>query len=100
MKFYDRMFPKQSIVFVIVIAIAVFITMQVVYRQGQFNNSIVAKAKPYSYRNELINRIMNSTCTEKLLVIGAEKPTFIFYLSTIEQIFKNSVAEGTIKQNE
>jgi len=59
MKFNERMSPKQSIVFVIVIAIAVFITMQVVYGQGQVNNSTVAKAKPYSYRNELINRIMN-----------------------------------------
>ncbi len=97
MKFYDRMSPKQSIVFVIVIAIAVFITMQVVYGQGQVNNSTVAKAKPYSYRNELINRIMNSTCTEKRLVIGAEKPTSVLYLSTIEQIFKNYVAEGTLK---
>ena len=97
MKFYDRMYPKQSIVFVIVIAIAVFITMQVVYGQGQVNNSTVAKAKPYSYRNELINRIMNSTCTEKRLVIGAEKPTSVLYLSTIEQILKNCVAEGTLK---
>jgi hypothetical protein len=97
MKFYDRMSAKQSIVFVIVIAIAVFITMQVVYGQGQVNNSTVAKAKPYSYRNELINRIMNSTCTEKRLVIGAEKPTSVLYLSTIEQILKNCVAEGTLK---
>jgi hypothetical protein len=78
MKFNERMSPKQSIVFVIVIAIAVFITMQVVYGQGQVNNSTVAKAKPYSYRNELINRIMNSTCTEKRLVMGAEKPTSVF----------------------
>jgi hypothetical protein len=44
------MSPKQSIVFVIIIAIAVFITMQVVYGQGQVNNSTVANAKPYSYR--------------------------------------------------
>jgi hypothetical protein len=50
MKFNDRMSPRQSIVFVIIIAIAVFITMQVVYGQGQVNNSTVAKAKPYSYR--------------------------------------------------
>ena len=97
MKFNERMCPKPSIVFVIVIAIAVFITMQVVYGQGQVNNSTVVKAKPYSYRNELINRIMNSTCTEKRLVIGAEKPTSVLYLSTIEQIFKNCVAEGTLK---
>jgi hypothetical protein len=97
MKFNERMSPKRSIVFVIVIAIAVFITMQVVYGQGQVNNSTVAKAKPYSYRNELINRITNSTCTEKRLVIGAEKPTSVLYLSTIEQIFKNCVTEGTIK---
>jgi|GEM_PF-826911 hypothetical protein len=97
MKFNERLSPKQSIVFVIVIAIAVFITMQVVYGQGQVNNSTVAKAKPYSYRNELINRIMNSTCTEKRLVIGAEKPTSVLYLSTIEQILKNCVAEGTLK---
>jgi hypothetical protein len=53
---------NQSIIFVIVIAIAFFITMQVVYGQGQVNNSTVAK--PYSYRNELMNRILNSTCTE------------------------------------
>ena len=72
MKFNERMCPKPSIVFVIVIAIAVFITMQVVYGQGQVNNSTVVKAKPYSYRNELINRIMNSTCTEKRLVIGGK----------------------------
>ena len=97
MKFNERMCPKPSIVFVIVIAIAVFITMQVVYGQGQVNNSTVVKAKPYSYRNELINRIMNSTCTEKRLVIGAEKPTSVLYLSTIEQILKNCVAEGTLK---
>ena len=87
----------QSIIFPIVIAIAFFITMQVVYGQGQVNNSTVAKAKPYSYRNELINRIMNSTCSEKGLVIGAEEPTSVLYLSTIEQIFKNCVAEGTLK---
>lgn len=87
---------NQSIILVIVIAITFFITMQVVYGQGQVNNSTVAKAKPYSYRNELINRIMNSTCTEKRLVIGAEKPTSVLYLSTIEKIFKNCVAEGAI----
>jgi hypothetical protein len=95
MKFNERMSPKQSIVFVIVIAIAVFITMQVVYGQGQVNNSTVGKS--YSYRNQLINRIMNSTCTEKRLVIGAEKPTSVLYLSTIEEIFKTCVAEGAIK---
>lgn len=94
MKFNERLSPKQSIVFVIVIAIAVFITMQVVYGQGQVNNSTVGKS--YSYRNELINRIMNSNCTEKRLVIGAEKPTSVLYLSTIEKIFKNCVAEGAI----
>jgi hypothetical protein len=86
---------NQSIIFVIVIAIAFFITMQVVYGQGQVNNSTVGKS--YSYRNELINRIMNSTCTEKRLVIGSEKPTSVLYLSTIEKIFKNCVAEGAIK---
>ena len=85
---------NQSIIFVIVIAIAFFITMQVVYGQGQVNNSTVGKS--YSYRNELINRIMNSNCTEKRLVIGAEKPTSVLYLSTIEKIFKNCVAEGAI----
>jgi hypothetical protein len=95
MKFNERMSPKRSIVFVIVIAIAVFITMQVVYGQGQVNNSTVGKS--YSYRNELINKIMNSTCTEKRLVIGAEKPTSVLYLSTIEEIFKTCVAEGAIK---
>ena len=63
---------NQSIILVIVIAITFFITMQVVYGQGQVNNSTVVKAKPYSYRNELINRIMNSTCTEKRLVIGGK----------------------------
>jgi len=87
--------PKQSIIFVIVIAIAFFITMQVLYGQGQVTNSTVGKS--YSYRNELINRIMNSTCTEKRLVIGAEKPTSVLYLSTIEKIFKNCVAEDAIK---
>ena len=89
------MTTKQSIIFAIVIAIPFFITMQVVYGQGQVNNSTVGK--PYSYRNALINRILNSTCTEKQLVIGAEKPTSVLYLSTIEKIFKNCVAEGAIK---
>jgi predicted phosphatase len=84
-----------SIKFVILVAIAFVITMQVVYAQGQLNNTRVVK--PYSYRNELINRIINSTCTEKRLVIGAEKPTSVLYLSTIEKIFKNCVAEGAIK---
>ena len=86
---------NQSIIFVILIGIAFFITMPVVYGQVQFNNSTVGKS--YSYRNELINRIINSTCTEKRLVIGAEKPTSVLYLSTIEEIFKNCVAEGAIK---
>jgi hypothetical protein len=40
---------------------------------------------------------MNSTCTEKNLVIDAEKPTSVLYLSTIEEIFKMCVAEGSIK---
>ena len=84
-----------SITFPIVISIAFFITMQAVYGQGQVNNLTVGK--PYSFRNELINRIMNSTCTEKRLVIGAEKATSDFYLSTIEEIFKMCVAEGSIK---
>jgi hypothetical protein len=57
---------NQSIIFVIVIGIAFFITMQVVYGQGQVNNSTVGKS--YSYRNELINRIMNSTCTKNGLL--------------------------------
>ena len=85
----------QSIIFPIVISIAFFITMQVVHAQGQVNNLTVGK--PYSFRNELINRIMNSTCTEKNLVIDAEKPTSVLYLSTIEEIFKMCVAEGSIK---
>ena len=85
----------QSIIFAIVIANVLFITMQIIYAQGQVNNSTVGKS--YSYRNQLINRIMNSTCTEKRLVIGAEKPTSVLYLSTIEKIFKICVAEGAIK---
>jgi len=85
----------QSIIFVIVIANVLFITMQIIYGQGQVNNSTVGKS--YSYRNQLINRIMKSTCTEKRLVIGAEKPTSVLYLSTIEEIFKTCVAEGAIK---
>jgi len=84
-----------SITFPIVISIAFFITMQAIYGQGQVNNLTVGK--PYSFRNELINRIMNSTCTEKNLVIDAEKPTSVLYLSTIEEIFKMCVAEGSIK---
>jgi len=84
-----------SITFPIVISIAFFITMQAVYGQGQVNN--LTDGKPYSFRNELINRIMNSTCTEKNLVIDAEKPTSVLYLSTIEEIFKMCVAEGSIK---
>ena len=84
-----------SITFPIVVSIAFFITMQAVYGQGQVNNLTVGK--PYSFRNELINRIMNSTCTEKNLVIDAEKPTSVLYLSTIEEIFKMCVAEGSIK---
>ena len=83
------------IIFPIVISIAFIITMQVVYGQGQVNNSTVGK--PYSFRNELINRIMNSTCTEKNLIIDAEKPTSVLYLSTIEEIFKMCVAQGSIK---
>jgi hypothetical protein len=85
----------QSIIFPIVISIAFIITMQVVHGQGQVNNLTVGK--PYSFRNELINRIMNSTCTEKGLIIGAEKATSVLYLSTIEEIFKKCVAEGSIK---
>lgn len=84
----------KSIIFPIVISIAFFITMQVVYGQGQVNSTV---GKPYSFRNELINRIMNSTCTEKDLIIGAEKPTSVLYLSTIEEIFKMCVAQGSIK---
>jgi hypothetical protein len=85
----------KSIIFPIVISIAFFIIIQVVHAQGQVNNLTVGK--PYSFRNELINRIMNSTCTEKNLVIDAEKPTSVLYLSTIEEIFKMCVAEGSIK---
>ena len=85
----------KSIIFPTVISIAFIITMQVVYGQGQVNNSTVGK--PYSFRNELINRIMNSTCTEKNLIIDAEKPTSVLYLSTIEEIFKMCVAQGSIK---
>ena len=84
-----------SITFPIVISIAFFITMQAIYGQGQVNNLTVGK--PYSFRNELINRIMNSTYIEKRLVIGAEKPTSDLYLSTIEEIFKMCVGEGSIK---
>jgi hypothetical protein len=85
----------KSIIFPIVVSIAFIITMQVVYGQEQVNNSTVGK--PYSFRNELINRIMNSTCTERNLIIGAEKPTSVLYLSTIEEIFKMCVAQGSIK---
>ena len=68
--------------------------MQFVYGQEQVNST---DGKPYSFRNELINRIMNSTCIEKDLIIGAEKPTSVLYLSTIEEIFKMCVAQGSIK---
>ena len=84
----------KSIIFPIAISIAFIVTMQVVYGQGQVNSTV---GKPYSFRNELINRIMNSTCTEKDLIIGAEKPTSVLYLSTIEEIFKMCVAQGSIK---
>ena len=84
----------KSIIFPIVISIAFIIMMQVVYGQGQVNSTV---GKPYSFRNELINRIMNSTCTEKDLIIGADKPTSVLYLSTIEEIFKMCVAQGSIK---
>jgi hypothetical protein len=84
----------KSIIFPIVISIAFIITMQVVYGQGQVDST---DGKPYSFRNELINRIMNSTCIEKDLIIGAEKPTSVLYLSTIEEIFKMCVAQGSIK---
>ena len=84
----------KSIIFPIVISIAFIITMQVVYGQGQVNSTV---GKPYSFRSELINRIMNSTCTEKNLIIGAEKPASVLYLSTIEEIFKICVAQGSIK---
>ena len=84
----------KSIIFPIVISIAFIITMQVVYGQGQVNST---DGKPYSFRNELINRIMNSTCIEKDLIIGAEKPTSVLYLSTIEEIFKMCVAQGSIQ---
>lgn len=84
----------KSIIFPIVISIAFIITMQVVYGQGQVNST---DGKPYSFRNELINRIMNSTCIEKDLINGAEKPTSVLYLSTIEEIFKMCVAQGSIK---
>ena len=84
----------KSILFPIVISIAFIITMQAVYGQGQINST---DGKPYSFRNELINRIMNSTCIEKDLIIGAEKPTSVLYLSTIEEIFKMCVAQGSIK---
>ena len=84
----------KSIIFPIVISIAFIITMQVVYGQGQVNST---DGKPYSFRNELINRIMNSTCIEKDLIIDAEKPTSVLYLSTIEEIFKMCVAQGSIK---
>lgn len=86
----------KSIIFPIVISIAFIITIQVVYGygQGQVNST---DGKPYSFRNELINRIMNSTCIEKDLINGAEKPTSVLYLSTIEEIFKMCVAQGSIK---
>jgi len=87
-----QMTTQQSTIITIVFSIAFFITIQVVY--GQDNSTV---GKPYSFRNELINRIMNSTCTERSLIIGAEKPTSVLYLSTIEEIFKMCVAQGSIK---
>lgn len=70
-----QMTTKQSIIFVIVITIAVIIFQQVVYGQEQINNSTVGKSMVdkliedtqrgqqigQSYRAELINRIENST---------------------------------------
>jgi hypothetical protein len=77
-----QMTAQQSVMFVIVIAIAVFITMQVVYGQEQVNNSNSTVGKSMvdkliedtkksmaiekSYRAELINRIENSTCLSEI----------------------------------
>ena len=97
MKFYDRMSPKQSIVFVIVIAIAVFITMQVVYGQGQVNNSTVAKAKPYSYRNELIKQDYELNLYRKTARYRGGKTNFCFVLIHYRTNFEKLCSRGYFK---
>jgi len=106
-----EMTPKQSIIFVIVIAIPVFITMQVVYGQEQVNNSNSTVGKSMvdkliedtkksmaiekSYRAEMINRIENSTC---LPVIFEGTPLSLFNMKTeqLEKTLTSCVAAGII----
>jgi hypothetical protein len=105
------MTTKQSIIFVIVITIAIFIPMQVVH--GQNNETETAKTKvdkliedtknenaiEESYRAELIQRMQNTTClTTNLEGVGTVPVnTSILKTSELEGILKTCVREGLIK---
>jgi hypothetical protein len=65
MKINERMTPKQSIIFVIVIAIAVFIAMQVVY--GQEGNTTNSSQSDYSTLDNYFRLLEQQKPLEKLL---------------------------------
>jgi hypothetical protein len=111
MSWNKRMTIKQSIIFVIVIAIVVYIAMQVVY--GQTDNSTIGKsmvnkliqdtkrenATEESYRAELIQRMQNTTCLNTNLEGIGSVPlnTDILKTSELEGLLKTCVKEGIVK---
>ena len=91
---------------IIVISTAVFISMQVVNGQEQFNNSILSKsmvdeliedtkrdiAREEAYRQEIIKRIENSTCISSKFINLSSIST-----PELESRLKLCVLQGTVK---
>ena len=103
------MTSKQTIVFIIVITIAVFVTMKVV--NGQNNDTAktmvdkliqdtkIENATEESYRAELIQRMQITTCLNTNLEGIGSVPlnTDILKTSELEGLLKTCVKEGIIK---
>jgi hypothetical protein len=100
---------NQSIVFIVVITIAIFISMQVV--NGQNNDTAKTRvnkliedtkrenATEESYRAELIQRMQNTTCLNTNLEGIGSVPLNTDILKTweLEDLLKTCVKEGLIK---
>jgi hypothetical protein len=102
-----QMIAKQTIIFIIVITIAVFISIQVVHGQNTSDSRVdkliedtkKENAINQQYRVELIQRMQNTTCLNTNLEGIGSVPlnTDILETSELEDLLKTCVKEGLIK---
>jgi hypothetical protein len=99
----SRMTIKQTIIFIVVVTIAVFISMQIVHGQ-RVDKLINDTKKEMTYREELVNKMYTSGCANYKSNQFGKNESSIFYpvinsssVKVLEETIKECVREGKIK---